>query len=98
MHLLRQHLLCFLGDGFLSYLQCANRHHQHLHLLSSDGCTGWEVRTHLRHGTFVGSMTARDTGSSIMDAVGHDLLDLLGELFLELLRDDAVAYGVGAGG
>lgn len=32
-----------------------------------------------------------------MDGVGDGLLDALGELFLQLLRDDAVAGGVGAG-
>ena len=51
--------------------------------------------TYPRHGALVSSMAASDSITGVVNAVRNCPLNALRELFLELLRDYAVADGVG---
>ena len=50
---------------------------------------------YLGHSTVTRSLALCSSDAGVMDDVGDFLLDFLGELLLQLLGNDAVAYGVG---
>lgn len=49
---------------------------------------------HLGHGAVARGVALGARGAGVVDGVGDYLLDFLGQLLLEFLRHDAVAYGV----
>ena len=49
---------------------------------------------YLGHSTVTRSMALCSSDARVMDGVGNYLLDFLGELLLQLLGNDAIAYGV----
>lgn len=91
MHLLGKDLLRLFGYGLLRYLIITTAI-SILFLFST-----FQAVNYLRHSTFVGSVAARSPGPSVVDAVGHYLLNFLRKDLLELLRHYAVTDGVGAG-
>ena len=63
------------------------------------GLLGHRLLGGLGHCAVAGSMAlCRVTGTGVVDGVGNCPFDTLGELLLEGLGDDAVAYGVGCVG
>ena len=56
---------------------------------------GHRLLRYLGHSTVTRSMALCPSDARVMDGVGDFLFDFLGELLLQLLGNDAVAYGVG---
>lgn len=70
-----------------------------MHLVRQDllGLLGHRLLRGLGHCAVASSM-ALGSIAGVMDKVGNCLFDTFGELLLEGLGDDAVAYGVGSVG